>query len=202
MSPRISALDALRGFALAGIVEFNIVQMSGFDRPSGAAADHLGAFAWESGFVQRFFPIFSFLFGISFALFLRAASRRTDRPRLVLFRRLVWLAVFGALHTLVQHGEVLKFYALFGVLVLVPASYLSRRWVLALGAVLTVAGWLAYFRSNREQLVALLGEEVYRVWELYLVGGSMAFRDGRMGVDQILMVRPDGAHTLPLVRDW
>lgn len=68
--------------------------------------------------------------------------------------------------------------------------------------VLTVAGWLANFRANRAELVALLGEEVYRVWELYLVGGSMAFRDGRMGVDQILMVRPGGAHTLPLVRDW
>ena len=47
-----------------------------------------------------------------------------------------------------------------------------------------------------------MGEEVVRVWELYLVGGSMAFRDGRMGVDQILMVRPGGAAPLPLVRDW
>jgi cyclopropane-fatty-acyl-phospholipid synthase len=68
--------------------------------------------------------------------------------------------------------------------------------------VLTVAGWLDNFRRNRDRLVALLGEEVYRVWELYLVGGAMAFRDGRMGVDQILMVRPGGPHTLPLVRDW
>ena len=72
--------------------------------------------------------------------------------------------------------------------------------------VLTVAGWLASFRANRERLVDLMGDEVYRVWELYLVGGAMAFRDGRMGVDQILMVRPSGAHdtqhTLPLVRDW
>ena len=68
--------------------------------------------------------------------------------------------------------------------------------------VLTVDGWLANFRANRERLVALMGEEVYRVWELYLVGGSMAFRDGRMGVDQILMVRPGGPHGLPLVRDW
>ena len=58
--------------------------------------------------------------------------------------------------------------------------------------VLTVAGWLENFRANRDRLVALVGEEVVRVWELYLVGGSMAFRDGRMGVDQILMVRPDG----------
>ena len=41
-----------------------------------------------------------------------------------------------------------------------------------------------------------------RVWELYLVGGSMAFRDGRMGVDQLLMVRPGAEHSLPLLRDW
>ena len=47
-----------------------------------------------------------------------------------------------------------------------------------------------------------MGEEVYRVWELYLVGGAMAFRDGRMGVDQILMVRPGAAHTLPAVRGF
>ncbi|WP_139980061.1 SAM-dependent methyltransferase [Nocardioides litoris] len=66
--------------------------------------------------------------------------------------------------------------------------------------VLTVAGWLDNFRANRDRLVELLGEEVYRVWELYLVGGSMAFRDGRMGVDQILMVRPGGPHDLPLQR--
>jgi cyclopropane-fatty-acyl-phospholipid synthase len=68
--------------------------------------------------------------------------------------------------------------------------------------VLTVAGWLANFHRNRDRLVDLVGEEVVRVWELYLVGGSMAFRDGRMGVDQLLMVRPGADHTLPLVRDW
>ncbi|MCM0620265.1 class I SAM-dependent methyltransferase [Nocardioides bruguierae] len=68
--------------------------------------------------------------------------------------------------------------------------------------VLTVAGWLERFHENRARLVDLVGEEVVRVWYLYLVGGSMAFRDGRMGVDQITMVRPGGAHTLPLVRDF
>jgi cyclopropane-fatty-acyl-phospholipid synthase len=68
--------------------------------------------------------------------------------------------------------------------------------------VLTVAGWLDNFHRNRDRLVELVGEEVVRVWELYLVGGSMAFRDGRMGVDQLLMVRPGGGPSLPLVRDW
>ncbi|MBZ5738032.1 SAM-dependent methyltransferase [Nocardioides mangrovi] len=56
--------------------------------------------------------------------------------------------------------------------------------------VTTVAGWLENFEAHLPQLTALLGEEVVRVWRLYLVGGSMAFRDGRMGVDQILMERP------------
>ena len=61
------------------------------------------------------------------------------------------------------------------------------------------AGWSAS-RRNVERLTELVGEEVVRVWRLYLVGGAMAFRDGRMGVDQILMVRPGAAHTLPPVR--
>ncbi len=66
----------------------------------------------------------------------------------------------------------------------------------------TVAGWMQNFEANLDRLTELVGEEVVRVWRLYLVGGSMAFRDGRMGVDQILMVRPGGAHTLPPVRNW
>jgi cyclopropane-fatty-acyl-phospholipid synthase len=66
----------------------------------------------------------------------------------------------------------------------------------------TVQSWLASFEANLPRLTELVGEEVVRVWRLYLVGGSMAFRDGRMGVDQILMVRPGAAHTLPAVRSW
>jgi cyclopropane-fatty-acyl-phospholipid synthase len=64
----------------------------------------------------------------------------------------------------------------------------------------TVAGWLENFEANASKLAELTSEEVVRVWRLYLVGGAMAFRDGRMGVDQILMVRPGGRHTLPAVR--
>jgi cyclopropane-fatty-acyl-phospholipid synthase len=64
----------------------------------------------------------------------------------------------------------------------------------------TVEGWLENFEANLDRLTALVGDEVVRVWRLYLVGGAMAFRDGRMGVDQILMVRPGAAHTLPPVR--
>ncbi|MDQ1180646.1 cyclopropane-fatty-acyl-phospholipid synthase family protein [Rhodococcus sp. SORGH_AS_0301] len=66
----------------------------------------------------------------------------------------------------------------------------------------TVDAWYATFESRWDDLVALVGDEVARVWRLYLVGGGMAFRDGRMGVDQILSVRPDdrGVSSMPLGR--
>ena len=87
---------------------------------------------------------------------------------------------------------------------LLEAAGLETRDVHALREhyVLTVAGWLDQFEANRDRLTALVGKEVMRVWELYLVGGSMAFRDGRMGVDQILLVRPGAGHGPPLVRSW
>jgi len=57
----------------------------------------------------------------------------------------------------------------------------------------TVDAWLETFEKNWAAVVDLVGEEVARVWRLYLVGGGQAFRDGRMGVDQILSRRPGGA---------
>ncbi len=65
----------------------------------------------------------------------------------------------------------------------------------------TVGAWHRTFEDNLDRVVALVGDEVARVWRLYLVGGALAFRDGRMGVDQILAVRPDhGASDLEPVR--
>jgi cyclopropane-fatty-acyl-phospholipid synthase len=68
----------------------------------------------------------------------------------------------------------------------------------------TVAHWYATFEANWDRAVAMVGEEVARVWRLYLVGGALAFEEGRMGVDQVLMVRPtrDGRSGLPPVRDF
>lgn len=56
----------------------------------------------------------------------------------------------------------------------------------------TVEAWTRTFEEKWETFVDLVGVEVARVWRLYLVGGGQAFRDGRMGVDQILARRPGG----------
>jgi cyclopropane-fatty-acyl-phospholipid synthase len=53
----------------------------------------------------------------------------------------------------------------------------------------TGAEWRANLERRWDDVVALVGEEVARVWRLYLVGGSLAFAEGRMGVDQILVAK-------------
>ncbi|HEV7146282.1 MAG TPA: cyclopropane-fatty-acyl-phospholipid synthase family protein [Pedococcus sp.] len=59
----------------------------------------------------------------------------------------------------------------------------------------TVEAWHDTFEAHWDDAVALVGREVARVWRLYLVGAALAFRDGRMGVDQILAVRPEPGRT-------
>ena len=53
----------------------------------------------------------------------------------------------------------------------------------------TAEHWLATLERDFDRFAALQGEEVARVWRLYLVGGALAFEQGRMGVDQILAAK-------------
>ena len=134
---RIRALDAIRGLALCGILLVNIPPLADMPIPARDGWQG-GTEQWFALLVQqRFFPIFSFLFGLGFAIFLQRAATRTDRPRLVLLRRLVALGVLGALHQLLHPGEALLPYAIVGIVVLLPASWLPRAVVLAGGIVAT-----------------------------------------------------------------
>ncbi|MCX3063053.1 SAM-dependent methyltransferase [Streptomyces beihaiensis] len=54
----------------------------------------------------------------------------------------------------------------------------------------TIGAWHRTLEERWPQFVRLVGEEVARVWRLYLVGGALAFEERRMGVDQFLAVRP------------
>jgi cyclopropane-fatty-acyl-phospholipid synthase len=68
----------------------------------------------------------------------------------------------------------------------------------------TVRAWADTLERNWADVVALIGETGARVWRLYLVGGALAFEENRMGVDQILSVRPhpDGTSGMPATREW
>ncbi|MGW4400334.1 class I SAM-dependent methyltransferase [Amycolatopsis nivea] len=68
----------------------------------------------------------------------------------------------------------------------------------------TVRAWADTLEQHWDEAVALIGEAGARVWRLYLVGGALAFEENRMGVDQVLAVRPDatGRSALPWTREW
>ncbi|ROO85020.1 putative membrane protein YeiB [Actinocorallia herbida] len=139
--PRVLALDVLRGFALCGILPANlgpIAEEAGFGT-AGFGTDRGGT--WLPLLVeQRFFPIFSVLFGIGFTLLLESAGRRVRRPRVVLLRRLLVLLALGLAHlSLLWQGDVLSLYAVVGLCVLLPSTWLPRWSVAVLAGVLLVA---------------------------------------------------------------
>lgn len=115
---RIRELDALRGFAVGGIMLVNTWQHT---REQGEALNNLDMTV-EALFQSRFYPIFSLLFGISFMLFLRGNSRWA------LLSRLFWLLCIGLVQHTFYEGEVLTDYAIYGAAVLLPASFMARGW--------------------------------------------------------------------------
>ncbi len=122
---RVEFVDTLRGFALLGVFAANLLIFSGFTYMSDAQRAMLPTanvdkvvYLLELIFVEnKFMGLFSFLFGISFWLFLsRASARGVDGARLF-YRRLGWLFIIGAIHGwLFWCFDILRFYALWGLL--------------------------------------------------------------------------------------
>ncbi|QFG23485.1 DUF418 domain-containing protein [Actinomadura sp. WMMB 499] len=136
--PRVTEVDVLRGFALFGVVVVNTVGITGMPVPAPDADPGPVYWAYETLLHQRFFPIFSLLFGLSFGLFLDSVRDRTPNPRLLMLARLGFLIPIGALHRVFQPREVLLTYAVVGIAVLLPASFVpGRRVLLALGLAAT-----------------------------------------------------------------
>ncbi len=105
---RIATLDALRGFALLGVLVTNMLQGYSFVRTGAdeAVATFIRAFAEGT-----FYPMFSFLFGLGFALQLRKGDRMLPTFR----RRLAVLLGTGFLHLLLLWaGDILLTYAVLG----------------------------------------------------------------------------------------
>src|SRR5436305_14676042 len=102
---RIEALDVVRGFALLGIFLMNV---EWFNRPITALSEGMPrgltgadwlASAFIAYFVQgKFWTIFSLLFGMGFAVMLVRAERAGRAFTRLYLRRILALAVFGALH--------------------------------------------------------------------------------------------------------
>ena len=134
---RIEVIDALRGFALAGIVLVHFVeQYTGAPTPEGAM-DAVRSGTPDmvvEGLVNlllrgKFFALFSILFGLSFYIQMNRASTKGIDFRSRFIWRIILLFVIGYLHHLFYRGDILTIYAMLG-LVLVLFHNVSNRWVL------------------------------------------------------------------------
>lgn len=67
----------------------------------------------------------------------------------------------------------------------------------------TLRHWVWRLEANHKEAVALVGEQTYRVWRLYMAACARAFATGRIGIIQALFTKPDreGSCELPLNRD-
>lgn len=122
---RIDALDALRGFALLGILLANILYWSGWGLMSEAqhvALAGADGAAWHYRFHHllidgKFYTLFSLLFGAGFALQLARIEGRGGNGLAIYRRRVLVLLGIGLIHScLIWDGDILTLYALLGLI--------------------------------------------------------------------------------------
>ncbi|MDQ0169386.1 DUF418 domain-containing protein [Paenibacillus tundrae] len=153
---RISLIDGLRGFSLAGILmanmlafqygvygqnELHLFGVEGVDRAVYSLLKIV--------VVGSFMPIFAFMFGFGMIKLTESLQSRNLRPKCHLFRRFLLLFVIGLLHmNYVWEGDILAFYGILGFFLLM---FLNRKpktlliWAIIL---LVVAGLCGLPASN------------------------------------------------------
>jgi uncharacterized protein len=151
---RIAVVDVLRAVALFGIIITHCAQGYLASRPpkpgfmtltaiDGVVANLVMLFA-----VGKFFTVFSFLFGLSFALQMNSAAQKGAAFTGRFTWRLVVLGLIAIVHNLFYAGDILIIYVFLGFL-LIPFRAFNTRvlLVLALVLVLNVPGLIMGWRG-------------------------------------------------------
>lgn len=136
VTERITAVDALRGFALLGVFLANLfTSFSGWflmDTPqrvalAGEVQDIVSAVAFVALVDGKFYSLFSLLFGASFAILLDRLARKGARGVAIFRRRMMVLLGFGLVHLVfVWFGDILTLYALLGLLLVLLRGWSDR----------------------------------------------------------------------------
>ena len=140
---RLTVVDALRGFSLAGIVIVHMVEnYAGGPLPEGAMSgaeqgllDEVVNFFCLLFLRGKFFALFSFLFGLSFYIQMDSGSRQNGQFGVRFAWRLLLLFIIGFVHHLFYRGDILTVYALVG-LFLIPFYRIRSGIVLGVAALL------------------------------------------------------------------
>ena len=151
---RIAVLDVLRAFALFGII---VTHAAGGFLAGPPPAPGYNVYGTADRIVDnlenlltfgKFFTIFAFLFGLSFAIQLDNAARKGTSFAGRFAWRLILLFAIGFAHHIFFSGDILTIYAVLGLL-LIPFRKVPTRVLLVAGLllVLNVPGLLLHLRQ-------------------------------------------------------
>ncbi len=160
---RIILLDALRGFAIFGILMVNfpimfqpVTSVLLGSQSDGSMLYNLSEWFIKFFFEGKFYVIFSMLFGYGFWLFMNKKADEGKSITPIFKRRLLFLFLFGALHVvLLWAGDILVYYALFGFILLLFRRVSDRgliKWAIWIGA---IPGVLAVFSATMVGLASV-----------------------------------------------
>jgi uncharacterized protein len=119
------SLDAMRGFAVMGILAMNIIGFAmpewAYVTPAAYGTDTLAdQIAWAFSFIfidGKMRGLFSLLFGASMMLIIARAEAKAQSAAQVHYRRMAWLALFGLAHYFfIWFGDILFLYAIIGMI--------------------------------------------------------------------------------------
>jgi len=135
---RLRSVDAVRGFALFGVLLVNMYNFGAYAPEWTGSVDRAFLTLMHSVFETKSWRLFSLLFGFGFALQMARAMSQAGGSLWFYFRRLLILFVFGMAHALFYDGDILMEYAALG-LILVAFRNVRRRTLLVLACVLLAA---------------------------------------------------------------
>jgi uncharacterized protein len=183
---RNDVIDALRAFALGGIILVNIQSFVygathplGYLRDDADALDRAAYFATAAFVIMKFMPLFAMLFGVGFGLLYQKLAAMTCRPAAIYVRRMLFLFAFGMLHgSLFYFGDITHLYALAGLVLLAYVdSDLAgvRRAVTAWwAAAIVVTGALVALAWGYAPEPAEIAADVERNFEIFAYAGYLA----------------------------
>lgn len=158
------SIDAVRGFAVLGILLMNIVGMGlpsfAYINPSyagGESAADLWTWAVNNVLTDgKMRALFTMLFGASAVLIAQRAEGSPPGPLQTHYRRMFWLFAFGMIHAyFLWWGDILVCYAVAGLFIF-PFRKLNARAQIGVGAVILI-GLIAKDLVEAGHLQALYG---------------------------------------------
>ncbi len=140
---RIQTIDIIRGFALVGILTINFTVDHGLTEPWAGFTGFVDQLVyWPVAFFMndKFLTIYAFLFGLGFSIQMLRAEERNSPFVFVYMRRLIVLYIIGVIHQILTAGDILRDYAMVGVLLLLVHK-LPRKLLPVLAVLCFLVPW-------------------------------------------------------------